>query len=83
MALQNYYDSENDVLKEEGTGHHDEFEDYKIVTRPFGRYLITLKLTPENEFIDVLEIKLNKDFLSSKHKMALQDFHDAEKFYQE
>jgi hypothetical protein len=81
MALQNYYDSENDVLKEEGTGRHDEFEDYKIV--PFGRYLITLKLTPENKFIDVVAIEINKEFISYKQKTALKGYHDVEEFYKE
>jgi len=83
MALQNYYDNENDVLKEEGTGSHDGFEDYMIVTRPFGRYLITLKLTPENEFIDVVAVEINKEFLSYKQKTALKGYHDVEEFYKE
>jgi hypothetical protein len=66
-----------------GTGSHCEFKEYKIKTYPFDKYEIKIKLTPNNEFIEVLEVKINKDFLSHKQKILSQGFHDVEKFYQE
>ncbi|GAI43482.1 unnamed protein product, partial [marine sediment metagenome] len=50
---------------------------------PFDKYLITIKLSPSNEFIGIVEIKVNKDFLSYKQKLPPKGFHDVEEFYKE
>lgn len=53
---------------------------YKIVVYPFEQYELKLKLTPNNEFIEVLEIKLNKDFLSHKQKMSSLNYFNVEEY---
>ena len=68
-------------LKEEGTGSQGELTDYKIIIFPFDKYEIKIKLKPDNEFIEVIEVKINKEFLSHKKKITHADFHDVEKFY--
>jgi hypothetical protein len=75
----------NETLKHLATGSHDEFEDvdYKLITYPFGRYEIKIKLTPRNEFIEIVEIKINKDFLSYKQKLSTQEIHEVDEFYPE
>lgn len=72
-------------LKNHGTGSHDEYEDteYKIITYPFGRYEIKVKLSPKNEFIEIIEVKFNKDFLSYKQKLLRKKIHDVDEFYPE
>jgi hypothetical protein len=72
-----------DELKSIGTGSHDELDNFKIITYPFDRYQIKVKLTPNNEFIGITEIKINKDFLSHKQRMATLGFHDVEEFYRD
>lgn len=48
---------------------------YKVGICHFNQFIITVKLTPDNKFLDIIEIKVNKDFLSHKQKMAsLSDF---------
>ena len=48
---------------------------YKVGICHFEQFIITIKLTPDNKFLDIIEIKVNKDFLSHKQKMAsLNDF---------
>ena len=57
--------------------------DYRIISYPFDRYEIKIKVTPNNEFIEIVEVGINKDFLTQKQKIGLQGFHDVEKFYVE
>lgn len=70
-------------FKKLGTGSREDFEEYKLITYPFDKYQITIKLTPTNEFIEILEVKINKEFLSYKQKITPQGFHDVEEFYPE
>ena len=74
---------DKDIFKKQGTGSHEDFEDYKIITFPFDKYQIKVKLTPTNEFIEIIEIKINKDFLSYKQKITPLGFHNIEEFYRE
>lgn len=53
---------------------------YKIIIFPFEQYELTIRLTLGNEFVDVLEIKVNKDFLSHQQKMASLGSIDVESF---
>jgi hypothetical protein len=82
MDLQkNDYDYKN--LKNRGTGSHGDIDDFKIIPYPFDKYQIKVKLTPTNEFIGIVEVGINKDFLSYKQKTTLRGFHDVDEFYRE
>jgi hypothetical protein len=82
MDLQkNDYDYDN--LKNRGTGSHEGLDKYKIILYPFDKYQIKIKLTPFNEFIGIIEVKVNKEFLSYKQKITSQGFHDVDEFYRE
>ena len=70
-----------DKFKEEGTGDHDATEDYKTIIYPFDKYQIEIKLTLNNEFIGITEVKINKYFLSYKQKMSIKGYHDVDQFY--
>lgn len=80
-----YQTGEQDYGKSrnKGTGSQEDFEDYKIITYPFDKYQIKVKLTPSNEFIDIVEIKINKEFLSNKQKIISKSCIDVSKFYRE
>jgi hypothetical protein len=45
-------------------------EPYRVVHYPFDRYVITILLSPENEFIDITEIRIDKDFLEGRQRIA-------------
>ena len=75
------YDYNN--IKNQGTGSHENLDDYKIILYPFDKYQIKIKLSPSNEFIGIVEVKINKEFLSHKQKITSQGFLDVEKYYQE
>lgn len=73
-------------LKKEGTGNHkmpEELEEYKEIIYPFDKYEIKVKLSLTNGFIGIVEVKVNKDFLSHKQKITSKGFHDVEEFYRE
>lgn len=76
-------DSDYARLRNRGTGSHEAPEKYKLIVYPFGKYLITIKLSPNNEFVGIEEVKINKDFLSYKQKIPSKGFHDVEEFYRE
>jgi len=72
----------NSLNQSSGTGSHG-FEEYKEIIFPFGRYEITVKLTPSNEFVGVTAIKINKDFLSHSQKVSALSSWDVDKYYKE
>lgn len=76
--------------RKEGTGppeapfsYQDVPLSYKDVIYPFDKYEIKVRLTPDNVFIGIIEVKINKDFLSYKQKVTSKAFHDVEEFYRE
>lgn len=69
--------------KYKGTGSHEDVNSYKIVTYPFGKYEVKIRLTNDDKFIDVIEIKINKDFLSHASKARPMGYHDVDKYYSE
>lgn len=63
------------------TGSTEETGEYKIISYPFDKYKIKIKVTLSNEFVEIVEVGINKDFLTQEQKISLQGFHDVEKFY--
>ncbi|MGA2574180.1 MAG: hypothetical protein ABSF36_08315 [Candidatus Methanomethylicaceae archaeon] len=80
-----YEPPENDYksFKSQGTGGHSISQEYKTIVFPFDKYEITVKLTLNNEFVNIEGVKINKDFTSYKQKITSNGFHDVEKFYKE
>lgn len=70
-------------LSQQGTGSHEVNEEYKIVTYPFDKYEIKVKLTLSDEFVGITEVKVNKEFLSHKQKAVSSGFHDVEELYED
>lgn len=68
--------------EETGTGFIDS-DEYIIVDYPFDKYTVKVKLTLHHEFIGILEIKINKEFLDFKQKMISHGYHDVDEFYPE
>lgn len=80
---QTYGGFDYEKLKNIGTGSHEALEEYKIIRYTFDKYIISVKVTPSNEFIEITEVEINKEFLSHKQKMAIKGFHDVDEFYPE
>jgi hypothetical protein len=70
-------------VKNEGTGSPSIPSEYKDIIYAFDKYEIKVRLTPDNQFIGIVEVKVNKDFLSYKQKVTSKGFHDVEEFYKE
>jgi len=74
------------VLEEQGTGSHEGHEEFKIIAYPLDRYVIKVKLTPAGGFIGIVEVSVNKDFLSHTQRLSSLSklgYHDVEEFYRE
>lgn len=77
------YGSTEDIFRDRGTGSHEELADYKIIERQVERYTIKLRLTADDRFVDILEIKLRKDFADYKQKAASLGSWDVSDYYSE
>jgi hypothetical protein len=75
------YDYDN--FTEQATGRFGEIGEYKIISFPFDRYEIKIKLTPNNEFIEIVEVGINKDFMTQKQRLGVQSYLDANDYYRE
>ena len=64
------------------TGSHD-FEATKFIVYPFGKYEITVELTSTNQFVGIIEVKVNKDFRSYSQRLASTKVHDVEEYYKD
>lgn len=69
------------VLRNYGTGSHSDSKETKIVSYPFGRYNIKIELTSANEFLGVVEVGIDKEFIAHKRAMIPKGYHDVEEFY--
>ena len=70
-------------LKIKGTGDHNLDDDYKIIVYPFDKYEIKIKLSANDKFIEIVEIKISKQFLSHRQRISSTGFHDVDEFYRE
>jgi len=63
-----------------GTGNLDEIEHDNIIFYPFNKYVVKIKLTKDDKFIEILEIKLNKQFYDHL-KNITPSYHDVDDYY--
>jgi hypothetical protein len=71
------------VITQDVTGSIMTPESGKSISYPFGKYVIKVKLTDDNKFMGILEIKINKDFLDYKQKLISKGIHDVDEYYRE
>lgn len=77
-----YTEFDYEKIKRKGTGDKNfESEDYKLMIFPFNKYEIKIKLTSDNKFIEIVEVKINKDFIADKRKRINRGYHDVEEYY--
>ena len=56
---------------------------WKLRTVPFDRFRITVKLTPDDRFVEIVEVGFRKDFRSPQDKARSQGYHDVSDLYDE
>lgn len=67
----------------QSTGSVSEGQDYEILTVTFDKYEIKIKVSPKKEFLEILEVRVNQDFLSQRQKLGAQSYVDVDKYYRE
>ncbi len=70
-----------DELISGGTGSSGEAGEYRTLVCPFDKYEVTIVLNGKNEFVDILEIKLNKEFVDFKQRVRPKPTIDEAEFY--
>jgi hypothetical protein len=53
----------------------------KVVTVDFGPYAVTIRLTPTDEFVEVVAVRIAKDFRSIRERNKGVGFHDVSDLY--
>ena len=83
------------MKESEGTGSYEKMDyssqtggtllsespDFEILERTYGRYNVKIMVTIDGKFLDIAEIKLNKDFLSLQQRNTSKGYHEVEEFY--
>jgi len=69
------------MFRTKGTGGFILKKNKKIKTVPFGNFDISIKLTSDNQFKGIYEVRVKKDF-RSPDKRIVKGFHDVEEFYE-
>lgn len=77
-----YYSLEN-LIRSGGTGNHDQIEESHTIIYPIGKYEITVRLSPDGDFLSVDEVKVNKTFINYQKLSTSGDYHDVDEFYKE
>lgn len=77
INIKEYSSSKKEV---ESTGSIEETK-FNILEYPFDRYIITVNLSPKNEFLGITDVRINKDFRNYKEKQYSQAFLNIEDFY--
>lgn len=54
-----------------------------LVTCPFDRFEVKVKLGPSNEFLGVASVAVSKDFLSFKQRLSRPKLIDIDALYEE
>jgi len=65
------------------TGDHTNSHDFKYLVCTLGKYQIKVKVTVDNKFLSVEEIKVDKDFLTQKQRSLVIGHHNVDDIYQE
>jgi len=55
----------------------------KILPYRFGKFDVDVILSPNNKFLGIKKIKVNKDFLSNEQRRSLTGYLDVEKYYKD
>jgi hypothetical protein len=79
-------DIEYENINQQSTGSHDFLEGSRVVEIPFDRYIIKVRLSQSNEFLSIIGVIVNKEFLSQSQKLSKlssSGYHDLEDYYQE
>lgn len=53
-----------------------------MITVPFDRYEVVLRLGPHREFLEIVEVRVSKDFRSVQQKVESVDYHDVSDLYE-
>lgn len=54
----------------------------RLVTVPFDRFEITLRVGPNNELIEIVGVAVSKDFLTSPQRLVSSDSYDVTDLYE-
>jgi len=55
----------------------------RIIVYPFGPYEVLMKLSLTGEFIEIIEIRVNKDFRDFKQKTQSRGYHNVSDIYEQ
>lgn len=76
------FSGEPDEGQATATGEPEQ-EGEKLKACTFGKYVVVVKLTKDDRFVGIEEIRIRKDFLTQKQRMGRIGSHDLDDIYRE
>jgi hypothetical protein len=73
----------NNRTTDQTTGNMFEETQYSIMDVIFEKYVISVVLNSNNQFVGIAEVKETKDFLSQKQRLAIKSFINTDEYYRE
>ncbi len=71
-----------DYLSLQGTGAVEFLrKGQREIQYPFDKYLITVLVNSENEFIGITNVEVNKEYISYKRETIPKGYHDVDEYY--
>lgn len=54
----------------------------QTILYPFGPYEVLIRISNTGEFVEIVEIRLNKDFRNFQQKIESRGYHDVNDIYE-
>ena len=66
------------IRKNRDTGTGSDSNEFILITYPFEKYEIVVKLSPDRKFLGIDEVRINKDFRSYRQQTSQEVFATAD-----
>lgn len=56
-------------------------EQYQFIKYPFGNFIVEIKVTLDGKFVEIVGLKINRDFIDYQKLSPKFNYHDVEDYY--
>ena len=60
----------------------EDVDNSRIIVYPFAHYQVFVRVSSEGKFLDIVELRVDKEFLSYKQKIESRGYHDVDDLYE-
>lgn len=83
MTKENDEYSFEEIVNSDVTGEQSSTENSRVILYPLGKYLVSVRLSPDGHFLGIDAVQVNKSFIDYNRLSISGEYHDIDKFYKE